>query len=173
MGPSGKSEAVPREQRVLQAKWLTVLATLASAASGSVRSSNCGRVSSSTTRRLACCGSSRGRVARGKSGEIRCQFIILRGNPVSVHHSQGKSGVSSSFSGEIRCQFIILRGNPVSVHHSQGKSGVSSSFLPEKTQRGNPVSVHHSCPKRRTDTGFNAKRRTDTGFRDRSLPRRG
>ena len=31
--------------------------------------------------------------------EIRCQFIIL-GNPVSVHHSSWKSGVSSSFLPE-------------------------------------------------------------------------
>ena len=126
------------------------------------------------------------RFQQGKGGtwEIRCQFIILRGNPVSVrgnpvsvHHSQGKSGVSSSFSGEIRCQlgeipcqFIILArkdeltpdltrrslgrssripGNPVSVHHSQGNP---------VSVRGNPVSVHHSCPKRRTDTGFNAQK---------------
>ena len=99
-------------------------------------------------------------------GEIRCQFIILVGNPVSVHHSwgeircqdRGKSGVSSSFLGnpvsEIRCQFIILAGgksgvsssflrggNPVSVHHSAGGNPVSGG-----NPGGNPVSVHHSCP---------------------------
>ena len=41
-----------------------------------------------------------GRLSGGKSGvslgEIRCQFIFS-GNPVSVHHFRGKSGVSSSF----------------------------------------------------------------------------
>jgi hypothetical protein len=45
------------------------------------------------------------------------------GNPVSVHHSSRKSGVSSSFLSEkpeIRCQ-------------KSRKSGVSSSFLSEKT----------------------------------------
>ena len=71
------------------------------------------------------------------------------GNPVSVHHSQGKSGVSSSFSGEIRCQFIILRGNPVSVHHSQGEIRCQFIILrgnPVSVHRGNPVSVHRGNP---------------------------
>ena len=80
------------------------------------------------------------------NGEIRCQFIIPAGNPVSVG---GKSGVSSSFR-EIRCQFIIpgeIRGK------SGGKSGVLQPIMPLDSPGeircqfiipGNPVSVHHS-----------------------------
>ena len=96
------------------------------------------------------------------SMEIRCQFIIQNGNPVSVHHSGGnplfpyhgnpvsvgtKSGVKKSGVSldEIRCQ---LARNPVSVHHSHEircqlgtKSGVSSSFTRNPVSvGGNPVS---------------------------------
>ena len=41
---------------------------------------------------------------RNSPEEIRCQFIIRGGNPVSVHHSCPKK---INRLQEIRCQFII------------------------------------------------------------------
>ncbi len=56
-------------------------------------------------------------ITSDNSGTIRCQFIIIGDNSVSVHHYCGQFGISSSLSD-----------NSVSVHH-YGQFGVSSSLL--------------------------------------------
>ena len=58
------------------------------------------------------------------------------GNPVSVHHSRGKSGVSSSFSRKSGVSSSFSRGKSGVSSSFSGKSGVSSSFSGKSGKSG-------------------------------------